>query len=176
MRHNMLRDTEAKFLNEVGKDVKLEPELIPTSMTFKGSTADGDGAHPDISARGVWLPCEKTFFDIMVTHPNAKYNLSKPLDKVYKEREDQKKRKYNDRIMNVEKSSFTPLVFSTTGGMGSECERLNKRLAVLISDKTKERYSHVVSHIRTKLRFSLLKAIVIAIHGYRGKQQIGARG
>ena len=106
----------------------------------------------------------------MVTHPNAKYNLSKPLDKVYKERENQKKRKYNDRIMNVEKSSFTPLVFSTTGGMGSECERLNKRLAVLISDKTKERYSHVVSHIRTKLRFSLLKAVVIAIHGYRGKQ------
>ena len=61
LRHNMLRDTEAKFLNEVCKDVKLEPELIPTSMNLKQSTADGDGAHPDISARGVWLPCEKTF-------------------------------------------------------------------------------------------------------------------
>ena len=72
LRHNMLRDTEVKFLSEVCKDVKIEPELIPTSMSLKGSTADGDGAHPDLSARGVWLPCEKTFFDIMVTHPNAK--------------------------------------------------------------------------------------------------------
>ena len=61
------------------------------------------------------------------------------------------------------------LVFNTTGGMSLECEKLNKRLAVLISEKTKEQYCHVVSHIRTKLLFSLLKAIVIAIHGYRGK-------
>ena len=70
------------------------------------------------------------------------------------------------------KNPLSPLWFFPQLGfrMGSECERLNKRLAVLISEKTKERYNHVVSHIRTKLRFSLLKAIVIAIHGYRGKQ------
>ena len=42
---------------------------------------------------------------------------------------------YNDRIIQVEKSSFTPLVFSTSGGMGKEAETLHKRLVKLISEK-----------------------------------------
>ena len=29
-------------------------------------------------------------------------------------------------------------------------------------------YCHVIAYIRTRLRFALLKAICIAIHGYRG--------
>ena len=29
--------------------------------------------------------------------------------------------------LNIEKASFTPLVFSTSGGMGPECHRLHKR-------------------------------------------------
>ena len=60
-------------------------------------------------------------------------------------------------------------MFLTTGGMGPECERLNKRLAELISNKSSERYSHVMSYVRTRLRFVLLKATVIAIRGVRGK-------
>ena len=31
-----------------------------------------------------------------------------------------KKREYGDRVREVELASFTPLVFSTTGGMGRE--------------------------------------------------------
>ena len=58
---------------------------------------------------------EKTFFDIRVTHPNDESNLSKSLEAIYKTNENQKKRHYNDRVLNVEKASFTPLVFSTTG-------------------------------------------------------------
>ena len=51
MRHNILRNTEAKLLEEVCKDVKLEPELIPTQLELQGTAADK--ARPDISARGV---------------------------------------------------------------------------------------------------------------------------
>ena len=56
----------------------------------------------------------------------------------------------------------------TTGGMGTECERLNKRMAELISIKSKQSYSHVIADIRRQLRFALLKATVIAVRGYRG--------
>ena len=63
----------------------------------------------------------------------------------------------------MEKGSFCPLVFTITGGMGPECEKVNKRIATLVSDKRKEKYSDVINHIRTRLRFALLRSILIAI-------------
>ena len=65
---------------------------------------------------------------------------------LYEEKERVKKRKYNDRIINVEKATFTPLVFTTTGGMGTECDKLNKRLAELKAAKSKENYSQIIRH------------------------------
>ena len=81
----------------------------------------------------------------------------------------EKKRKYGGRVLNVEKGSFTPLVFLTTGGSGNECERLNKRLAELIATKKKAQYCHGSNRIRTGLRFALLKSTLTAIRGFRGR-------
>ena len=169
MRHNALRDTEARLMQEVCKDVAIEPGLIPTLREMT-ENAD-DGARLDVSARGMWSAYERTFFDVVVAYPNAQSHVNKPLRVLYKEKEQIKKRKYNDRIINVEKSSFTPLVFTTTGGMGPECERLHKRLAELIAAKRCEQYSQVMQHIRCRLRFALLKATLVAIRGVRGSSR-----
>ena len=72
-------------------------------------------------------------------------------------------------MLEVEKGSFTPLVFSTTGGMGPECSKYHKRLGELIATKRNETYSTVMNHIRTKLRFCLLRSSLIAIRGERGR-------
>ena len=169
MRHNILRNTEVKLMEKMFHDVRIEPALIPTvDETIRATAADG--ARCDVSAKGIWNNYDKTFFDIAVTHPNAQAHMHKPIDKLYKEFETRKKTKYNDRIVNTERASFTPLVFTTTGGMGGECEKLNKRLAELISIKTNQSYSHVISDIRRQLRFALLKSTVIAIRGFRKGQ------
>ena len=168
MRHNILRDTEARMLQEVCKDVKTEPEMIPTVAEMATGNVSNN-ARLDISARGVWSRYEKTFFDIRVTHPTADSHMTKSLEALYTDNEKQKKRAYNDRVINIEKATFTPLVFTTTGGMGPECQKFNKRLAELISQKQREEYSHVMRHIRCKLRFSLLKATLAAVRGVRGK-------
>ena len=78
---------------------------------------------------------------------------------------------YNDRVIQVEKGSFSPLIFSTTGGMGPESTRFHKKLAEHISVKRGEEYSHVVNHIRTRIRFALLRCTLIAIRGERGKRR-----
>ena len=104
------------------------------------------------------------------THSNTISNGVKSTRQIYKEQERQKKTRYNARVIQVEKASFIPLVFSTSGGMAPECEKMNKRLAELIAIKRKESYADVISYIRKKLRFALLKATLIAIRGYRGKQ------
>ena len=77
---------------------------------------------------------------------------------------------YTDRIIQVEKASFVPLVYTTSGGMGHQCEKTHKRIAELVADKQSERYADVMSHIRTRLRFSLLKSILVAIRGARGRK------
>ena len=96
MRHNVLRDTEAKLMEKVCKDVRTEPRLLPE---MRNGNEEEDRKRPDISARGVWSPAEKTFFDILVTHPNADSYLHKSLDAIYHEKETQKKNKYNERVI-----------------------------------------------------------------------------
>ena len=55
--------------------------------------------------------------------------------------------------------------------MAPECVKYHKRVAELISNKTHEDYSKVMNHIRTRVRFTLLKSTLIAIRGERGKQK-----
>ena len=57
---------------------------------------------------------------------------------MFKEQEEEKKRKYQQRVLDVEMGSFTPLVFGTNGGMGSECQRILKHLADKIAQKDTE--------------------------------------
>ena len=78
MRHNTLRDTEAKLLEETCKDVITEPQLIPIRREDIRGNVKGN-ARLDVSAIGLWSPCEKSFLDIRVTHPNADSHLNKTL-------------------------------------------------------------------------------------------------
>ena len=169
MRHNRLRDLEAELMQEVCKDVKIEPRLLPLANNEIVDGNVAENARPDVSGVGVWAPMERTFLDIHVFHPNCKTYVGREVAKVYKEKEQGKKKAYNERIIQVEKGTFTPVVFSTFGGMGEEANRYHKRLAVLISEKRHENYSDVVNYIRTRLRFCLLKCILISLRGTRGK-------
>ena len=155
-------------MENVAKDVQIEPKLLPVEGSDVAGSV-GDQSRLDISARGIWGQQEKTFFDVRIAHPNADSHTHKLMASLYKENEKEKKEKYNARVLNIEKASFCPLVFLTTGGMSPECEALNKRIATLIANKTSENYSQVMTYLRTRLRFALLKATVIAVRGYRGR-------
>ena len=79
-----------------------------------------------------------------------------------------KKREYEERVLQTEKGSFVPLVLTTSGGMGPGCKDMLKRLAQKIAEKRGERYSDVINHLRTRLRFSLLRGVLVALTGERG--------
>ena len=57
---------------------------------------------------------------------------------IYKEHENEKKRQSAERVMEIEQGTFTPLVFTTTGGMANELVKYNSRLAELIANKKGE--------------------------------------
>ena len=115
----------------------IEPPLIPVQNKEIISGNVEDGAQLDISAVGIWSPCERSFFDVRITHPGAPSYRDKSLEKVYEKNENEKKAAYMDRVINVEKGTFVPLVFSTSGGMAPECMKFNKMMAEKISQKTK---------------------------------------
>ena len=78
-----------------------------------------------------------------------------------------KKRAYNERILNIEHGSFTPLVFSIQGGMSRECQVFYKRLSQLIAEKRDEPLSHMTNWIRTKHSFALLRSTLLCLRGSR---------
>ena len=108
--------------------------------------------------------------DVRITHSNAPSNLSIPLDKLIQKNEKEKKNKYNSRVINTERASFIPLVFTTAATTAPECNKFHKRLAELIATKRKEKYSDVMNYIRTRISFAMLKAVLVSIHGVRGKK------
>ena len=102
-------------------------------------------------------------------HPKAPSYVDKNIDQVYTAHEKEKKRAYNERVIQMEKGTFIPIVMSTSEGVGHEADR-HKRIASLIVEKRRESYADVLSYIRTRLRFYLLKSVLIAIRGVRGKR------
>ena len=69
----------------------------------------------DVSGVGLHGSHEKSFLDIRVFHPNCQVYEGKNINQIYSQHEKEKKREYNERILEVEKGSFTPMVFSTRG-------------------------------------------------------------
>ncbi len=169
-RHNIVRDTIAEILKEICKDVNIEPELIPIDSDFNINPSENNAekARLDVSSVGLWSPLERNFMDIRVFHPNAPSYQSKAIQSLYKDHERQKKAAYNSRVVRIEKSTFTPMVFSTFGGMGKECQRALQRAAGRIAAKRKEKYADVMGHISTKIRMCLLRTTLLSVRGSRG--------
>ena len=141
--------------------------MLPQQLTGASSNSQ-DGARLDISANGVWGGrFEKTYFDVRVFNPHAPSNKNSTLSACYKKHEREKKRAYEQRVREVEHSSFTPLVLAATGGLGNEASSFYRRLASLLSQKWDTPYSTTQCWLRCRLAFSLLRSSIQAIRGAR---------
>ena len=103
--------------------IPLSGEVFPPGTTSK------ENEKLDVFARNLWAPLAKAFVDIRVLQPQAPSNGNKSIPATYRAHELETKRKYNARVINIERATFTPLVFSSSGGMGSEASVFYKRVA-----------------------------------------------
>ena len=99
-------------MEEVGNDVTIEPQLQPLtteSLHYRSSNRAND-ARLDIKAKGFW-DCrhQNAYFDVRVFNPLATSYRDKPLPTVYRQQEQETKRTYEDRVIQVEHGCFPPL-------------------------------------------------------------------
>ena len=117
-------------------DVEVEPVLqeVTGEVLPRGANKAPD-ARLDIRARGFWAREQSAFFDVRACHPNADSYKNLTTEQIYKLHDNDKKRLYSSRVLEVERGTFTLLVFTTTGGMSNECQRCHSRLGDLLPVK-----------------------------------------
>ena len=170
IRHNELRDITAEMMKEVCHSVGTEPHLQPvTEEQLSHRTANReDGARLDVAATNFWgRDRQRAYFDIRVFNPFAPTHRTSTLSQCYKRQEREKRRAYEERVREIEHGSFTPLVFSATGGMGTTATTAYKRLASLISEKHNQLYSTTLNWMRCRLSFSLIRSAIMCLRGSR---------
>ena len=134
-RHNELRDLEAEMLKMVCNDVEVEPVLQEvTEETLNHGANKAPDARLEIHARGFWERQRSAFFDVRVCHLNVDSYRDLTPKQIYKKHENEKRRQYAEKVMEIDQGTFTRLVFTTTGGMADECVRYHNRLAELIAN------------------------------------------
>ena len=169
-RHDTLRDLLANVLTEVLPDVETEPVLLPhEGEDLPGCTANRSReARLDIRAQGFWSRQQDAFFDVRVTHPKASLLSRSEVLRQLSRHESQKKREYGACIINVDRGSFTPLVFSTNGLCARESSMFLKSLASLIVSKHDDiPFSVVMNRLRTRISFCLLRWCITCFRGCR---------
>ena len=152
LRHNEIRDTLATLLDEVCHDVEVEPKFqsLEGESFHNKTTTTEDDARFDIKANGLWgSRFSRTFFDVKIFNIHAK-SCPKTISDAYKNHESVKTLKYQQRILDVEHSSFVPLIFACTGGAAPGSTKTVQKLAEKLSEKRNESYSDTINYIRTK--------------------------
>jgi len=166
LRHNEQRDLEADMLSMVCNDVEIEPVLQEfTGESLPSGTNRAPNTHLAIHARGFWERQRSAFSN----YANTDSYRDLDLKQMYKQHENDKRRLYTQRVMDMEQGTFTPLVFTTTGlgSMGEECKRYHNRLAELVAAKKGEDYITNVSWIRSKVSFAILRLALLCLRGSR---------
>ena len=169
LRHNELRDITQEMLTEVCKNVESEPLLQPLSgekLKYQTSITENN-ARLDLSALGFWTKGQRAYFDIRVFDPVAQSHIDQSLEAAHVKQENEKKHQYEDQVINVEQVSFTPLVFTITGGMSRNTRKFFSRLGEMMADSRNQPRSIIQSWMRCRISFSLLRSAILCIRGTR---------
>ena len=91
---------------------------VPQCGNRAASTASNseDRAILDVCAQGFWGDRhQRAFFDVRVFNLLAPSNCRSSLTSAYRHHETQKRRRYEERVWEIEPGSFTPLLFLVLG-------------------------------------------------------------
>ena len=74
---------------------------------------------------------------------------------------------YEERINKVDRGSLTPMVMSSSGGMGPRMTMALKQLATRTAERTNQRLSATFALLRSRFVFCLLRSALVCLRGSR---------
>ena len=170
LRHNDVRDLLVSLLKDVCPNVCHEPPLQPLSgesLLYRSASTE-DNARLDIAVEDFWgYQGKRSYFDVRVFNPLTPTYRGMSLYSCYRKNEEEKKRKYDERVREVEHGCFAPLAFSAAGGFAPISGTFTKRLALLHAGRLGKQCNTLLYFIRCKLSFSLLKSTIRCLRGSR---------
>ena len=128
-----------------------------------------NGAHLGIVAETFWRRDRQcAHFVVQVFAPFVQSHFSTPLAQCFP-KQMKKKWAYEER-REVEHGFFSPLVFTTAGGMGATATMVYKRLASHIEEKhgpnpNPNPYGKTLHWLRCQLSYSLLRSGIMCLQG-----------
>ena len=126
-----------------------------------------DKARVDVAARSIWATEQMAFFDVRVFNPIAKRYVHMDTSKAYQLNKKEKKKNYNERILEVERGSFMTIAMSAYGVIAKEGNKFYNRLTELLTEKKNQQLLGMTSWIRRKLTFALINSICMCIRRSR---------
>jgi hypothetical protein len=168
-RHDEMERLWALQCKKIFNDVECEPQLeeLEGEEFRYGSANVKEEARSDVRVRNFWGNRRNAFFDFRVFYPFASSYFGKSLSALYKTASKEKKREYAERVQRVEDGSFTPMVMSSTGGMGPEMSVALKFLAAGLAVKEGVQYSSAVNVLRCRFAFASARAALVCLRGSR---------
>ena len=142
-------------------------------MYYKSASVRDD-ARSDVRVRVFWGNKRNAFFEFRVYYPFASSYLNQKPSKLHRRFENARRREYLQRIQEVDDGDFTPMVVSSSGGMGPQMQIALKFLSRKIADKQNEDYTKVMSVMRCKFSFAMARSALICLRGSRSVWGNGA--
>ncbi|XP_037781007.1 uncharacterized protein LOC119577475 [Penaeus monodon] len=163
MRHDEVRDVTAEMLSEVSRDIRVEPPLIPTG----GRNFSLQSTNPPTTL--TWTSVQADFGH-GGSEPSLIYASPTPWPQATarkQKHENDKIREYGERVREIEQGTFTPLVFTTSGGIAPRAVTFYSCLGQKLSEKRQPK-SCVMAWIPCRLAFSL-RSSLLCLKGTRNK-------
>ena len=126
-----------------------------------------DGALSDVRVRAFWRNQQSAFFEFRVFNSCAKSYSSMTPAELYERFESTRSAEYEERINKVDCGSFTPMVMSSSGGMGPRMTMALKHLAKRQAERTNQLFSVTFALLRCRFVFCLLRSALVCLRGSR---------
>ena len=152
---------------------ELEPPLLPLEREHIDSKRSKlmDGALSDVRVRDFWGNKQNAFFEFRVFNSFAMSYSHMTPEECYERFETTRSAEYEERINKVDCESFTPMVMSSSGGMGPRMTMALKQLATRTAERTNQRLSVTFALLRCRFVFCLLVSPRLSRSSRRPKSQ-----
>ena len=164
-RHNEIRDAFGDLAAFVWNQVRREPVVREPDSSCSSLVLVAD-----LAVREVWSPQVDVLLDIHVTDTDTSSYVDQAPLAILRRAEAEKKDKYL-KACEERRALFTRLCVTVDSMLGPEASRFVKHLSERLSYKWERNYSTVVSWVRTRITFAIIRASVLCLRGSRTKWQ-----